>query len=75
MVKKCFVVHEEVIDVFNEKYYILTIEKIRLVLLLSGFVVQWNVRRLEIICFLDKASNVYIKFKKDYAENSAKQPV
>ena len=26
MVKKCFVLHEEVIDAFHEKYYIPTIE-------------------------------------------------
>ena len=27
MVNKCFFIHEEVIDVFHEKYYIPTIEK------------------------------------------------
>ena len=28
MGKKCFVIHEEVIDFSNEKYYICTIEKL-----------------------------------------------
>ena len=28
MAKKCFVLHDEVIDVFHEKIYIITIEKV-----------------------------------------------
>ena len=48
-VNKCFVIHEEVIDVFNEKYYIRTIEKCHFIFLVAGFLVQLNVERLEMI--------------------------
>ena len=34
---------------------------------MSGFLVQWNAGRLEMI-FPDNAPNIYIKLKKDYAE-------
>ena len=48
MVKKCFVLHEEVIDMFHNKYYIPTIEKCHLILLMLVLLVQWNVERLYI---------------------------
>ena len=51
MVNKCFVVHEEVIDVFHENFYIPTIENCHFILIVSEFLVQWNVERLEIIVF------------------------
>ena len=49
MANKCFVLHEEVIYDFHEKYYIPTIEKCHFILLMSGFLVQWNSGRLEMI--------------------------
>ena len=49
MAKKCFVLPEEVIDVFHEKNYIPTTENCHLIFLISGLLVRWNVGRLEII--------------------------
>ena len=46
MVKKCFVLHEEVIYVFHDKFYIPTIENCHLILLMSGLLVQFNTGRL-----------------------------
>ena len=43
MVKKCSVIHEEIIDVFNGIFYIPTIENCHFIFLVSGFLVQWNV--------------------------------
>ena len=40
--KACFVLHEEVIDVFHEMFYITTIEKYRFILLMLGLLVQCN---------------------------------
>ena len=71
MVKKSFVLHEKVIDVFYNKFYIPTIKNCHLILLLLGLIVQWNVGRKEII-FHDKASKNNIKLNKYHAENSAK---
>ena len=74
MVKQCFVLHEEVIDVFHENYYIFTIENCHLIFLVSGFLFQWNVERLEMIVF------TLMHQKTTWSENilkknSAKQPV
>ena len=49
MTKKCFVLHEEVIGVFHNKFYIPTIENCYFILIVLGFLVQWNVGRLEMI--------------------------
>ena len=45
MVKKCFFLNEEVIDLFNKNICIPTIEYWYFV----GLLVQWNVRRPEMI--------------------------
>ena len=49
VLKKTFVLHEEVIDIFCDKYHIPTIEKCHFIFLVLGFLVQWNVGRLEMI--------------------------
>ena len=49
MVKKCSVLHEEVLDVFHDKFKIPTIENFHLYLLMLGFLVLCNVGRLEMI--------------------------
>ena len=49
MVKKHFVLHEKVIVILQNKFYITTIYFFRFVQVVYGFLVQWNVGRLEII--------------------------
>ena len=49
MVKKCFVIQEKVIDALHEKYYISTIENCHFIFLVSVFLVQYNLKRLEMI--------------------------
>ena len=51
MVKKYFVLHEEVIDVFHDKFYIITIKRCNLILIMLVFLVKWNVGILEMIFF------------------------
>ena len=63
MVNECFVLHEEVIDVFHNKFYIATIEKCHFILLLLGFLVQCNVERLDNIFTIMYQNN--IKSNKD----------
>ena len=46
MVKKCFVLHKEVIDVFHENIYIPTIEKLSFNIDHGSLLVQWNAGRL-----------------------------
>ena len=48
-VKKCFVLHKEVIGVFHGKVYIATIEKLSFDFIMFRLLVQWNMGRLEII--------------------------
>ena len=49
MVKKCFVIHEEVVDIFHEIFIFQQWKNFHLILLISGLLVQGNVGRLEII--------------------------
>ena len=64
-----FFLHEEVIDVFHEKYYIPTIENCHFTLIMSGFLVQWNVVRLETIVYMI----IYInKYKLNILQNISK---
>ena len=51
MANKCFVFHEEVIDVFHNKFYIPTREKLSFFYLMLVLLVQWNVGGLEMIIF------------------------
>ena len=46
MVKKCFVLQKEVIDVFHENIYIPTIEKLSFHIDHGSLLVQWNAGRL-----------------------------
>ena len=49
MVKKIFVIHKEVIDVFHETFTFPQWRNCHFILIMSGLLVQWNVGRLEII--------------------------
>ena len=71
MVKKFFVLHKEAIDVFHNKFFIPTIKNCHFILIMLGFLVQWNLERLEII-FHHNASKKDIKLKNDYAEQFIK---
>ena len=42
IVKKYFVLHEEVIDVFHEEYYIPPIENCHFIFPMYGLLIQWN---------------------------------
>ena len=70
MVKKCFVLHEEVIENFHKKSYIPTIENFNLILFMSGCLVQQNMVRLEIFFHDNALKN--LKLKKDYSEKFSK---
>ena len=59
MVNKYFALHEEDMDVFHDKLYIPTIEKCHLVFLMSGFLAQWNVRRIEVIVSVTMYQKIY----------------
>ena len=61
MMKKYFVHHEEVIDVFHENIIFPEYKNFHFMLLLSGFLVQWVVGRLEMIVSALMHKN-YIKF-------------
>ena len=63
MKNKCFVLHEEVKYVFHGFFYIPTIEKCNFILLMLGFLVQWNAVRLYIF-FHDNALKNNINLKK-----------
>ena len=52
MMNKYFFPHEEIIDIFQEKYYITTIENSHFILLISGLFFQWNVVRIEICVYV-----------------------
>ena len=73
MVKKCCVLHEKVIDVFNEKYYITTIEKL-----------SFHIAHVKIICSMKFGNNINYcfhvnapktKLKNMMQKNLAKKPV
>ena len=64
MANNVFVLREEVINVFHDKIYIPTIENCYFILLMSGFLVQWNFGRLQIIVSMIMHKNIYIKLKK-----------
>ena len=55
MANNVFVLQEEVIDVFNNKFYITTIENCHLVLFKLGLMVQCYMEILEMI-FYDNSS-------------------
>ena len=74
MTNKSFVLHKEVIDIFHNKCYIPTIEKCHLILLMLGFLVQWNGRIPEMI-FRDNSTNIHINKRYIKQKNSAKQLV
>ena len=68
MVNKCFVLHEEVIDVFHNKFYITTIEKLSFNLSHVRILGSMECGRTRNYCFHDNTSKKYIKLKKEYAE-------
>ena len=68
---KCFVHHEEDIDIFHDKFYIPTIENCHFIFIVLGLLVQWNLGRLKLI-FHDNAPKNNIRLKKDYAEKFIK---
>ena len=47
--KKCFVLNEEVIDVFHEKITFPQYKNCHFILLMKGLLVQWNVEGIEMI--------------------------
>ena len=48
MGKKCFVLHNEIIDVFYDRIYIPIVENCPFVLMMLGLLDQWNMERIEI---------------------------
>ena len=62
MANKCFVIHEEVINVFHENFKSPQYKNCLLILLISGLLVQWKVGRLEIIVSMIM-HNIYTKLK------------
>ena len=71
-VKKYFVHHEEVIDVFYKKYYISTIEKLSFYLAHVRILGSMEYEKTKNDCLRANASKNNIKLKKDYAEKSSK---
>ena len=74
IVKKCFFLHEEVVEVFHKYVYIPTIEKLSFhlahVRILGSMEYGKNIND----CFCANASKkIYINFKKDHVENLAKR--
>ena len=49
IVKKCFVLHEEVVEVFTNMFIFPQLKNFHFILLMSGFLVQWNMGRIEMI--------------------------
>ena len=60
MVNKCFVIHEEVIDVFYDKFYIPTIEKLSFNLFHVRIIGSMEYDNTRNDCYHDNASNIYI---------------
>ena len=46
---KCFVLHEEVIDIFYNFLILPQYKNFHLIFIMSGLLVQWNLGRLEIV--------------------------
>ena len=67
IVKKCFVLHEEVIDVFYEKYYIPTIEQLSFHLSHIRILGPMECGKIINDCFHANASKNNINLKKYYA--------
>ena len=63
--KKCSVIQEEVIDVFHEKMYIPTIEKLSFHLANVGIIGSINMGILEMIVSMIMCKNKYIYKVKD----------
>ena len=68
MAKKCSVLHEEVIDVFNEKIYIPTIEKLSFHVSYVRIIGSMVLGKTRNDSFHDNASKINIKLKKYYSE-------
>ena len=71
MLKKFFVLHEEVIDVFAKNKIFPQYKNFYFILLVSVFLVQWNVGRLKIVVS-EIMHKIYKKAKNDYAEKISK---
>ena len=69
MAKINFVLRMEVIDIFQKKFYISTIEKLSFHLA-NVFLVQWNLGRLEMIIFMKIHEK---QLRKDDAEISSEK--
>ena len=63
MVNKCFVLHEEVIDVFHKKYYIPTIENLSFHLACVRIIGLIECGKTKNDRFHANGSNIYIKIK------------
>ena len=63
-VKKCFVLHGEVIDVFHEKNYIPTIEKLLFHIAHVRIIGSMECVKTRNYCFRVNASKNNVKFKK-----------
>ena len=63
MVKKCFILFEEVIDVDHKKYYIPTIEKLPFHLACVIILGSMECGKTRNYCFRANSSNIYIKLK------------
>ena len=72
MAKKCFVLHEKVIDIFHEKCYIPTIEKVSFHLTHVRIIGSMECGKTRNDCFHANTSKNYLK---NYAENPSKQLV
>ena len=72
IVNKCFGLHEEVIDVFHEKLYIPTIERLSFNLDNIRIIGSMECGKTRNDCFRANASKNIIKLKNDYAEKFSK---
>ena len=75
MVNKYFVIREEVIDVFHEKYYIPTREKMSFHISCVSTLCSMKYGKSRSDCFQGSASKNIYKAKKYYSEKKAKQQV
>ena len=73
MLKKCLVLHEEVIDVFHEKYDIPKIEKLSFHIACVRFLGSMEFEKTRNDCFHANASKNGIKLKQYYAEKFSKK--
>ena len=75
MVKKCFVLHEEFIDLFHDTFYIPTIEKMSFHIAHVSNFGSMESGKTRNICFHDNASKNNIKLNKYYAEKFSEKTV